>query len=133
LAGFRIAGGKTAGKAPLLAEQIRLDPIGQGVEAEVGDPEHAAMDRKYGSRETRAKLESHGIRASLRPLGRPPRQKDRWFKRKQKERNRIEGTLGVERQRSSSGRVRYRVKDGSEIWIRSGILAMNLKTALAKS
>ena len=96
-------------------------------------PAYAAMDRKYGSRETRAKLESHGIRASLRPLGRPPRQKDRWFKRKQKERNRIEGTLGVERQRYSSGRVRYRVKDGSEIWIRSGILAMNLKTALAKS
>jgi hypothetical protein len=96
-------------------------------------PAYAAMDRKYGSRETRAKLESHGIRTSLRPLGRSPRQRDRWFKKKQKEKNRIEGAFGVERQRYSSGCVRYRVKDGSEIWIRSAILAMNLKTALAKS
>jgi IS5 family transposase len=96
-------------------------------------PAYAAMDRKYGSRETRDKLARHGIRVSLRPLGRPPRQKDRWFKRKQKERNRIEGAFGVERQCYSSGRVRYRVKDGSEIWIRSAILAMNLKTAMVKS
>jgi len=42
LAGIRIAVGKTAVKASLLAEQIGLDPIGQGVEAEVGDPEHTA-------------------------------------------------------------------------------------------
>jgi len=96
-------------------------------------PMYAAMDRKYGSRETRVALEAEGIRTSLCPLGRRPRQKDRWFKRKQKERNRIEGAFGVERQRYSSGRVRYRVKGGSEIWIRSAILAMNLKTASVKS
>jgi len=40
LSGIGVKGGKTAVKAPLLAEQIGLDPIGQGVEAEVRDPEH---------------------------------------------------------------------------------------------
>ena len=39
---FRDRGGKTAVKAPLLAEQISLDPIGQGIEAEVGDSKHPA-------------------------------------------------------------------------------------------
>jgi len=42
LAGIRIAVGKTAVKALLLAEKIRLDPIDQGIEAEVSDPEHTA-------------------------------------------------------------------------------------------
>ena len=42
LAGIRIAVGKTAVKAALLAEEIGLDPIGQGIEAEVRDPEHTA-------------------------------------------------------------------------------------------
>jgi hypothetical protein len=40
LAGIRIAVGKTAVKALLLAEKIRLDPIGQGIEAAVRDSEH---------------------------------------------------------------------------------------------
>jgi IS5 family transposase len=96
-------------------------------------PGYVAMDRKYGSRVTREMLEVEGIRASLCPLGRPPRQKDRWFKKKRKERNRIEGAFGLQRQRYSSGRVRYRVRGGSEIWIRSAILAMNLRAATAKS
>ena len=40
LAGIRTAVGKTAVKALLLAEKIRLDPIGQGIEAAVRDSEH---------------------------------------------------------------------------------------------
>ena len=40
MTGLRIAAGKTAGKAPLLAEKISLDPISQGIEPKVGDPEH---------------------------------------------------------------------------------------------
>jgi hypothetical protein len=39
LAGFGISGRKTAVKASLLAEKMSLDPVGQGIEAEVGDPE----------------------------------------------------------------------------------------------
>jgi len=45
LAGFGISGGRTAVKAALLAEEIRLDHIGQGIEAEVWNAEHAATAR----------------------------------------------------------------------------------------
>jgi len=33
LAGIGVSGGKTSVKAALLAEEIRLDPIGQGIES----------------------------------------------------------------------------------------------------
>ena len=39
MAGCGVAGRETAVKAPLLAEKMSLDPVGQGIEAEVGDPE----------------------------------------------------------------------------------------------
>jgi hypothetical protein len=39
LAAYGVAGGKTAVKAPLLAEKVSPDPIGQGIEAKVEDPE----------------------------------------------------------------------------------------------
>ena len=39
MAGCGVAGRKTAVKAALLAEKMSLDPVGQGIEAEVGDPE----------------------------------------------------------------------------------------------
>ena len=49
LAGFGISGGKTAVKAALLAEEIGLDPIGQGIEAEVWNAEHAAGRQEHVS------------------------------------------------------------------------------------
>ena len=49
LSGILIAGGKTAGEAPFLAEQIRLDPDGQDIEAEVGDPEHAPGRQQHAA------------------------------------------------------------------------------------
>jgi hypothetical protein len=49
LAGFEISGGKTAVKAALLAEEIGLDPIGQGIEAEVWNAEHAAGRQEHVS------------------------------------------------------------------------------------
>ena len=48
-ASFGIFSGKKAVKAAFLAEEIRLDPIGQGVEAEVGDAEHAAGRQEHVS------------------------------------------------------------------------------------
>jgi hypothetical protein len=58
---------------------------------------------------------------------------ERWFKRKQKERNRIEGSFGNGKQHYGLNRVRYSITNGSEIWIRAGILAMNLKTAAKRA
>lgn len=56
----------------------------------------------------------------------------RWFKRKQKERNRIEGHFGHGKEHYGLDRMGYHGQEGSEIWTRGGILAMNLMTALAR-
>jgi len=63
--------------------------------------------------------------------GRRPKTVDsenRWFKKKQ--RQRIEGSFGNGKEHYRLDRVRHTIKNGSEIWIRSGILAMNLKAAI---
>lgn len=98
-------------------------------------PPYIAADRKYGTRDNRDLLDTQGIRASFRPLGRKPKKSqgnDRWFKNKQKERNRIEGGFGNGKQHYGLNRVRYSIQDGSEIWVRCGLLGMNLKAALKR-
>jgi len=73
---------------------------------------------------------------SFKPLGRKvkvEKRDERWFKRKQKERSRIEGDIGNSKEHYRCVRVRYSIKDGSEIWVRAGILAMNLKMAVIRA
>ena len=89
-------------------------------------------DTKYGTQENRELMDKLEGRISFKRRGRPRKtidSKDRWFKRNQKERNRIEGGIGKSKEHYRCDRVRYSIKDGSEIWIRAGILAMNLKAA----
>jgi len=99
-------------------------------------PPSVTADTKYGTlrnRELSGKLE---VRASFKRRGRPPKtiqSQDRWFKKKQRERNRIEGSIGNSKEHYRCDRVRYSIKDGSEIWVRAGILAMNLKTAMNRA
>ena len=93
-------------------------------------------DQKYGTRKNRGIMAELEIRESFRPLGRRAKvawKQDRWFRRKQKERNRIEGSLGHGKEHYGLDRVRYSVKGGSEIWVRAGILAMNLRTAARRT
>jgi IS5 family transposase len=95
-------------------------------------PPYISADRKYGSREIRNLLNKEEIRVALKPLGRKPKtagRADRWIKAKQKERNRIEGGFGHGKQHFGMDRVNYQGKDGSEIWTRCCLLAMNLQTA----
>ena len=49
---------------------------------------------------------------------------------KMRERNRIKGSFGNGKEHYGLDGVRYTIKDGSEIWVRAGILAMNLKAAV---
>ena len=56
----------------------------------------------------------------------------RWFKKKQRERNRIEGDFGNGKEHYGLDRVLYSIEDGSERWVRLRLLAMNLKTAWRK-
>ena len=99
-------------------------------------PSSFTGDKAYGSRENRQWIETEKqIRSSFIQLGKRKPSQDkmtRWFKRKQKERNRIEGHFGHGKEHYRLDRVWYYGKDGSEIWTRGGILAMNLMTAAAR-
>ena len=80
-------------------------------------------------------MKQRGVRASFKPLGRPKDDGEtskRWFKKKQRERNRIEGSFGHGKNHCGLDCVRYHGVEGAEMWIRASILGMNLKTALAR-
>jgi IS5 family transposase len=98
-------------------------------------PPYFVGDTKYGTRTNRADLETLGVRPSFKALGRrAARPKpDRWFKKKQKERNRIEGAFGHGKEHFGLSRVRYKGEETSEVWVRASLLAMNLRTALKRA
>jgi len=98
-------------------------------------PPSFTADKAYGSRENRDLLQQENIRGAFKPLGRKRKQSassDRWFKQKQKERNRIEGHFGNGKQHYGLDRIKYQGPEGAELWIRGGILGMNLKTAMVR-
>jgi hypothetical protein len=93
-------------------------------------PPYFVADMKYGTRKNRTDLETLCVRPSFKPLGRKAKQRDdAWFKKKQKERNRIEGGFGHGKEHFGLARVRYKGEATSEVWVRLGLLAMNLMTA----
>ncbi len=95
-------------------------------------PHYISMGAKYGTKQNRKLTEELEVRASFKRRGHPPKlphSQDCWHKRKQRERNWIEGSIGHGKEHYRLDRVRYSITDGSEIWVKVGILAMNLKTA----
>ncbi len=98
-------------------------------------PPFFVADTKYGTRANRADLEQLRVKPSFKSLGRKAKEqaKDPWYRKKQKERNRIEGAFGNGKEHYGLGRVRYKSEEMSEVWVRASILAMNLKTALKRA
>jgi hypothetical protein len=93
-------------------------------------PPYFVADMKYGTRKNRTDLETLAVRPSFKPLGRKTKQRDdAWFKKKQKERNRIEGGFGHGKEHFGLARVRYKGEATSEVWVRLALMAMNLITA----
>ena len=95
-------------------------------------PPYLSMDAKYGTEENRKLVSALEVRASFKRRGRKPKtvdSQDRWFKKKQRERNQIEGSFGNGKEHYRLDGVRYSIKEGSEMWVRASLLAMNLKTA----
>lgn len=92
-------------------------------------------DKLYGTLKNREIMKEEKIRGSFVALGKKAQRETadkRWFKKKQKERNRIEGAFGNGKEHYGLEKVLYRGKDMSEGWVRVSILGMNLKTALAR-
>jgi IS5 family transposase len=110
------------------------DHVGQHMEAyreRFGKlPPYFVADMKYGTRKNRTDLETLTVRPSFKPLGRKAKHRaDAWFKKKQKERNRIEGGFGHGKEHFGMARVRYKGEATSEVWVRLALMAMNLMTA----
>ena len=98
-------------------------------------PKYVVGDKLYGNRENRKFVKEHEIRDAFEPLGRKNRNHDsskRWRKQKQRERNRIEGTFGHAKNHFGLDKIKYYIEDGPEIWVRLGLLSMNLKTAVKR-
>jgi len=90
-------------------------------------------DRIYGTQENRNLTKETKIRDAFIPLGRKAKaseQPDRWRRQKHRERNRIEGAIGHGKNHHGLDRIRYSMQDGAKLWIRLGLMAANLTTAV---
>jgi IS5 family transposase len=99
-------------------------------------PKVVIADNIFGSRENRRYLKGEKIGVAFKPLGRPRGQPDKkekaWMKRQQKKRNRIEGAIGTSKTRYGLDRILYSIPDGEEIWVRMGLMGMNLNRAVVR-
>lgn len=96
-------------------------------------PNYCTGDGTYGTRENREMLKGMDIRDAFKGLGRNARErdrKDRWKKKKQRERNQIEGFIGNSKEHYDCRRIKYRIAGGDEIWVRMGLTMMNLHRAV---
>ncbi len=119
------------------AEAARVDAQIEQYESLFGHkPPYVTADKIYGNRENRKLLKENEIRDAFEPLGRKARKQnpsDRWRKQKQRERNRIEGSFGHAKNHFSLDKIKYYIEDGPEIWVRLGLIGMNLQTAVKKA
>ena len=95
-------------------------------------PSYVVADKIYGNRENRCLLKKEEIRDAFQPLGRKASQQNpatRWRKQKQRERNQIEGSFGHAKNHFDLDKIKYYIENGPEIWIRLGLMGMNLQTA----
>jgi len=118
------------------AESTRVDVQIKHYEGLFGHkPPYVTGDKTYGNRENRKLLKDNEIRDAFEPLGRKVRLKNRsnrWRKQKQRERNRIEGIIGHVKNHFGLNKIKYYIDDGPEIWVRLGLIGMNLQTAVKK-
>ena len=92
-------------------------------------------DQLYGSRQNREMLKVKGVREGFKKLGRKSKKskvEEAYIKRKQRQRNQIEGAIGTAKEHYGLNAIRYHYPEGGEMWIRLGMLAKNLKVALAR-
>jgi len=98
-------------------------------------PVSSTGDGIFGSRDNREHLKLVKVRGGFKALGRNARSTENqaWYRERQKRRSsRMEGIIGLGKNKFGLDRVRYRMAGGEEMWARLGLMAMNLTTALRK-
>ena len=99
-------------------------------------PASVHADAIYGTRENRTLLRELGIRFSVKPLGRPPKEtpgnaaelaeKRRRRRRDELDRIAIEGKFGQGKRKYALNRIMAKLQNTSEVWIAMIFLVMNL-------
>jgi len=95
-------------------------------------PKEVIADQLFGTRWNRKLLKRLGIRAAFKPLGRKSKLREEeyaYVKKKQRERNAMEGIIGTAKRRYGLERNMYRIPGGTEIWTRMSLMVMNLRAA----
>jgi len=119
------------------AEATRVDAQIEQYESFFGHkPPYVTADKIYGNQRNRKLLKENEIRDAFEPLGRNARKQnpsDRWRKQKQRERNRIEGIFGHAKNHFDLDKIKYYIEGGPEIWVRLGLIGMNLQSAVKKA
>jgi transposase, IS5 family len=98
-------------------------------------PDFVCGDQIYGSRENRKYLEKRDIRHAFKPLGRPSFEtkteyEEHWRRKKLVQRGALmEGIIGHAKEHFGLDRIRAMLPETEMLWIRFGIMAMNLQTA----
>lgn len=99
------------------------------------NPPSLTADQAYGTYANREMLKEKEIRAAFKPLGRKAKDsktQEQYVKRKQRERNHIEGDIGNIKEHYGWNAIRYHYREGSEQWVRLCLLAKNLRLAVAR-
>lgn len=94
-------------------------------------PEYALVDKIYLTRANRKYMQEHGIKHTGSPLGRPPKQKKTVtakMKKKNNERNHVEGKIGQAKLKYGLNKLRTKLKSTSYCAINLIALAMNMLT-----
>ncbi len=100
-------------------------------------PDEVLMDHIFGTHDNRTYLREKGIRTSVKKLGRPSEgeasaRETRWRKRKQRQRNRIEGAIGNGKTCYDLGIVRAKSPKTEKSWIQMALFSRNLMLAAKK-
>jgi len=103
------------------------------------NPDVMVLDNIFATKENRELLRLEGIRSKFLAIGSGTRSRDgpdgvdsRLLKQDKKFRNLMEGIIGNCKSKYGLDRILYRISGGEEIWVRMGLMAMNLSTALKR-
>jgi hypothetical protein len=97
-------------------------------------PGSVIADRIYGTRKNRKFLKKIRIKDAFPLLGKAKlsEKKRKEVRKAQRKRNQIEGIIGCGKRKYQLDRVEYRIADGAEMWVRMGLIGMNLTAALKR-
>jgi len=98
-------------------------------------PTQLAADRGFWSPENQSLAQSYGIaKIAIENKGKSSHLKDKPFRERLcRLRCKIESKISLAKRKYGLDRIRYNIPQGEEIWIRLGLISMNLKTAVGFS